>query len=99
MPSLSRALEGAHLEVLEHGHAPEQAPAFRRLRDAGLDDLRRAAAREIVAVEVIVPLRGRIRPEIVLSVVDLPAPLAPRSVTISPSPTTIDTPLSAWIAP
>ncbi len=47
----------------------------------------------------MLPLRGRSRPEIVFSVVDLPAPLAPSSVTISPSPTVIDTPLSAWIAP
>ena len=47
----------------------------------------------------MVPLRGRSRPEIVFSVVDLPAPFAPSSVTISPSPTASDTPLRAWIAP
>jgi hypothetical protein len=39
------------------------------------------------------------RPEIVLSVVDLPAPLAPISVTISPSSTSKETPLRAAILP
>jgi hypothetical protein len=38
-------------------------------------------------------------PEIVFKVVDLPAPLAPISVTISPSSTSTDTPLSAAILP
>jgi hypothetical protein len=33
------------------------------------------------------------------NVVDLPAPLAPMSVTISPSRTSIYTPFSAWIEP
>ena len=33
------------------------------------------------------------------SVVDLPAPLAPMSVTISPSRTSMEMPLSAWIEP
>ena len=47
----------------------------------------------------IEPCRGRLRPLIARSVVDLPAPFAPISVTISPAPTRSDTPLSAWIAP
>ena len=45
------------------------------------------------------PCRGRLSPLIARSVVDLPAPLAPISVTISPAPTRSETPLSAWIAP
>ena len=36
---------------------------------------------------------------IVRSVVDLPAPFEPIRVTISPSRTSIVTPLRAWIAP
>ena len=47
----------------------------------------------------IEPLRGRSSPEIVRSVVDLPAPFAPSSVTIFPGWTLSVTPLSAWIAP
>jgi hypothetical protein len=38
-------------------------------------------------------------PEMERSVVDLPAPLEPISVTISPSLTVSDTPLSASMAP
>ena len=45
------------------------------------------------------PVFGFRRPEIVRSVVDLPAPFAPMSVTISPSSTSREMPLSAWIAP
>ena len=49
--------------------------------------------------KTIRPVRGGTMPEIERSVVDLPAPLAPMSVTISPSRTLIEMPLSAWIAP
>ena len=45
------------------------------------------------------PCRGRLSPLIARSVVDLPAPFAPISVTISPAPTRSETPFSAWIAP
>ena len=45
------------------------------------------------------PCRGRLRPLIARSVVDFPAPFAPISVTISPSPTASEMPFSAWIAP
>ena len=47
----------------------------------------------------IVPFRGWLRPLIERSVVDLPAPLAPISVTISPSRTSSVIPFRAWIAP
>ena len=47
------------------------------------------------AFEQHVATRGVISPEIVRSVVDLPAPFEPIKVTISPSLTSIDMPLSA----
>ena len=47
----------------------------------------------------IFPCRGRLMPLIARSVDDFPAPFAPMSVTISPSPTFSETPFSAWIAP
>jgi len=43
----------------------------------------------------IVPVRARIRPEIVRSSVVFPAPFAPISVTISPGCATMPTPFSA----
>ena len=45
------------------------------------------------------PLRGRSRPEIVRSVVDLPAPFAPMSATISPVSMCSESPLMAMIRP
>ncbi len=45
------------------------------------------------------PVRGGTMPEIERSVVDLPAPLEPMRVTISPSLTLIEMPLSASIEP
>jgi hypothetical protein len=49
--------------------------------------------------KTIFPVRGGTIPEIERSVVDLPAPLAPISVTISPSLTVIEIPFSASIDP
>jgi hypothetical protein len=46
-----------------------------------------------------VPSRGWRRPEIVLSVVVLPAPFEPISVTISPLPTVSEIPRRAWMWP
>ena len=48
---------------------------------------------------LIVPFRGWFSPLIDRSVVDLPAPFAPISVTISPSCTSSVTPFNAWIEP
>jgi hypothetical protein len=45
------------------------------------------------------PAAARGVPQMVISSVDLPAPLAPMRVTISPSPTSRSTPRSAWIGP
>ena len=50
-------------------------------------------------LKTIRPVRGGTIPEIERSVVDLPAPLAPMSVTISPSLTSSEMPLSASIEP
>src|SRR4029453_19547560 len=45
------AREGAHLEVLEHGHAREDPPAFRRLGDAQSHDAIGGEPVEALAVE------------------------------------------------
>ena len=50
-------------------------------------------------LNVIEPSRGGLSPLIDRSVVDLPAPLAPIRVTISPSRTSSEMPLSASIEP
>jgi len=47
----------------------------------------------------IVPVRARTQPEMVMSVVVLPAPLAPMSVTISPPSTDRLMPCSASMLP
>jgi len=41
----------------------------------------------------------RRRPAMVFRVVDFPAPLAPIKVTTSPSPTSKEMPLMAWMLP
>ena len=48
---------------------------------------------------VMIPLPGRSSPEMVRSVVVLPAPLVPMSVTTSPSSTSKVIPLTALILP
>jgi hypothetical protein len=47
----------------------------------------------------IVPVRAGVSPEIERSVVDLPAPLEPMSVTHSPSSTSSETPFNASMLP
>src|SRR3954468_17858845 len=47
----------------------------------------------------ISPLRRRITPMMDFRVVVLPAPLRPRSVTVSPSRTSRSTPCSTWLSP
>jgi hypothetical protein len=42
---------GAHLQVFQHGHAHEDAPAFRRLRDFQPRDLVRRKLRDVAAGE------------------------------------------------
>ena len=77
----------------------EDAPALGRLRDADLGDLVAGEALDVAALEDDAPVRGGTMPEIERSVVDFPAPLEPISVTISPSRTSIEMPLSASIEP
>ena len=90
---------GAHVEVLDHGHAREDAATFGRLADAELDALVRRHRGDVVAVEHDQPdVTGR-TPEIAFSVVVLPAPFAPMSVTISPSSTSKEMPLIASMRP
>ena len=55
--------------------------------------------RTSLPANVIVPRRGRVMPWIDRSVVDLPAPLAPIRVTISPSFTVNEIPFRASILP
>ena len=90
---------GAHLQVLQHCHPHEDAAAFRRLRDFQPRDLVRGKPRDVAAGEGDVPFAARGLPKIVIISVDLPAPLAPISATISPSPTSTSTPLRAAIWP
>jgi hypothetical protein len=47
----------------------------------------------------MVPALGRTTPDTADSVEVLPAPLLPRTATISPSPTRSDMPCSAWTRP
>jgi len=62
--------------------------------------MRGGASRSIATpAKRIFPLRGRTRPEMVRSIVLLPAPLAPSSATTSPAPTARLTPLTAATAP
>src|SRR3954447_26587725 len=56
------ALERAHLEVLEHAHAREEAPSLRRLRDSQLDDLVRGVADDRAALEADVAGAGMVQP-------------------------------------
>jgi hypothetical protein len=55
--------------------------------------------RYIVSVEDDAAVFGRRRPDIVFKTVDLPAPFAPMSATISPGRTSKEMPLMAWIGP
>ena len=81
-------------------HPAEDAPALGRLADAQLDDLVRATLVDPLAAQLDLALARRgAGPEIVRSVVDLPAPFEPMRVTISPSSTVSETPRRAWIAP
>ena len=72
---------GAHLEVLAHGEPVEDAAALGHVGDAAQHDVvRRRCPGARLAVEPHVPGRGASSPEIVRSVVVLPAPLLPSSV-------------------
>ena len=83
---IAAGLEPAELEIFAHGQERKDVPAFRHQRDAELAALVRGSRRHVLpAKTMIVPRRGGSTPAIARSVVDLPAPLAPISATISPS--------------
>ena len=63
------------------------------------DDVVAVELRDVLALEPDLPLRGLIRPEMLRSVVDFPAPLLPISVTISPGCTSKEMPLTAAMLP
>src|SRR3954453_8855383 len=56
------ALEGAHLEVLEHGHAWEQLAALGRLRDAEPHDVVRRFSGDVLAAEHDRAATGMVEP-------------------------------------
>ena len=64
---------------------------------SGLSPPRQGSIRSPASMTV--PWRGLMIPEIVRSVVLLPAPFEPISVTISPLSTVSEMPLSAWMLP
>ena len=79
---------GAEIEVFAHRHVGEDAPALRHMDQAARDDRRRALALDRrVRRSGCCRCHGRITPEIVRLSVDLPAPLAPSTATISPGRT------------
>ena len=83
-----------------HRHAREDAPALGRLRDAQPGDLVRRHVGDVGAGEGDGAARARAAlPKMVIISVDLPAPLAPISATISPSLTATSTPFSARMLP
>src|SRR6266511_2361682 len=49
------ALERPHQQVLEHAHPRKEPTAFRRLRDAALDDVVRRVGRDVLALEADPP--------------------------------------------
>ena len=65
----------------------------RRTRSLGVRPSTRSPLNSIAPL-VTSPRSERMRLEIAFSVVDLPAPLAPRSATMPPSGTSSETPLS-----
>ncbi|KAI1697406.1 hypothetical protein Ddc_19716 [Ditylenchus destructor] len=90
---------GTHHEVLGDGHAGEGAAAFRHHHQALLGQVPRALALDRAAHELDVAHASGGSPVTALSVVVLPAPLAPIRQTSSPWRTSKSTPLTAWMPP
>ena len=96
----SRRRIRAHLEVLGHRQVRRRRPSLRGRGRAPRDQ--RVGRRPVDPVRPkrrTSPAEGRTSPMIARSVVDLPAPLAPISVTISPARTASETPFRRVIAP
>ena len=82
----SRAAVGAEFEVLAHRQRGQDRAAFGHLHQAALDDPVRSAAASVPRLRSDRPGRAACTsPDSASSVVDLPAPLAPTSVRISPA--------------
>ena len=91
---------GAHLQILDDGHAREHLAAFRHVRDAEVRALRRQARRsKSRPSNEMRPLPGTTVPEMALNSVVLPAPLGPTMATNCPSLTCNDTSVSACDPP
>ena len=91
---------GAEAQILGDREDGEDAPPLRHQRHAAGDDGLGVAAGDVVAGETRLRRSAtRTSPTTALSVVVLPAPLAPSRATISPSVTSRSTPRTAWMAP
>ena len=82
----------AEPQVLLDREVGERAAALRHVRDAGARDLLRLQCRAATARRTRSAPRAGIMPDSARSVVVLPAPLAPRITTTSPSSTVKSTP-------
>src|SRR5205085_8489436 len=56
------ALESAHLQILQDGHARKEPASLGGLRDAHLDDVVRGPPRDVPTLEVDLSLAGRVEP-------------------------------------
>ena len=83
------------LQVLENGQLTEDAAAFRHERETAPDDARRVGALDRSTIETDPSGAARSDAHDGLENRVLPAPLAPRSATISPFATLRLTPLTA----
>ena len=93
------AVGAGDLELRASVPAREQADAQRARALRGEQIPNAVADADRVGHVDVEPVRGGVRPEIERSVVDLPAPLEPMSVTISPSCTSSEMPCSASMEP
>ena len=96
---LSRCKVRAHHQVFVHGEVGEHHAPLGHVRKAELHDLVRGQTGDVLAVVEDLPARGFTRPEMARSVVLLPAPFAPMSVTMLPAGTDNEMPCSALMAP
>jgi hypothetical protein len=97
--SLVLAGEGAEDEILLDGESRKDAATLRGVGDAERDDVVRGSAVDRFALKGDAAAAGPQKPEMVRSVVVLPAPLVPISVTTWPSSTEKLIPLTASILP
>jgi hypothetical protein len=86
-------------QVLVHGQARKDAPPFRHLAQAGFGQgLGRRPVNRLAVIPDL-PLVDGDTQQVVIRVVDLPAPLAPMMATISPGYTLREIPLRALMEP